>query len=111
MRKNKNRCGKLCCISFNDYFSFLKARWSSQVVLVVKKPPANVGVMRHGFDLEDPLEEGMATHSSFLTRRIPLPEEPSGLQSIGSQRVGHDWSDLAQKPRFMYQNPGKCEMS
>ena len=37
---------------------------------------------------EDPLEEGMATHSSILAWRIPWTEEPSGLQSIGSQRVG-----------------------
>ena len=43
---------------------------------------------------EDPLEKGMATHSSILACRIPWIEEP-GLQSIGSQRVGHDWSDLA----------------
>ena len=40
--------------------------------------------------LEDPLEEGMATHSSILALRIPWTEEPGGLQSIGSQRVGHD---------------------
>ena len=42
---------------------------------------------------EDPLEEGMATHSSILARRIPWTEEPSSLQSMGSQRVGHDCSD------------------
>ena len=42
---------------------------------------------------EDPLEEGMATHSSILAWRIPWTEEPSRLQSMGSQRVGHDWSD------------------
>ena len=39
---------------------------------------------------EDPLEEGMATHSSTLVWRIPWTEEPGGLQSIGSQRVVHD---------------------
>ena len=44
---------------------------------------------------EDPLEEGMATHSSVLAWRIPWTEEPGRLQSTGSQRVGHDWSDLA----------------
>ena len=37
-----------------------------------------------------PLEKGMATHSSVLTWRIPWTEEPGGLQSMGSQRVGHD---------------------
>jgi len=39
---------------------------------------------------KDPLEEGMATHSSILAWRIPWREEPGGLQSIGLQRVGHD---------------------
>ena len=38
----------------------------------------------------DPLEEGMATHSSILVRRIPWTEEFGGLQSIRSHRVGHD---------------------
>ena len=39
---------------------------------------------------EDPLEEGMATHCSFLAWRIPRTKKLGGLQSIGSQRVGHD---------------------
>ena len=39
---------------------------------------------------EDPLEEEMATHSSILAWEIPWTEEPGGLQSMGSQRVGHD---------------------
>ena len=39
---------------------------------------------------EDPLEEGLATHSSVLAWRIPWTEEPGGLQSTGSPRVGHD---------------------
>ena len=42
---------------------------------------------------EDPLEEGIATHSSILAWRIPWTEEPGGLQSKGSQRVKHNWSD------------------
>ena len=39
---------------------------------------------------EDPLERGMATHSSILGWEIPWIEEPGGLQSMGSDRVGHD---------------------
>ena len=39
---------------------------------------------------EDPLEKGIATHSSILAWRIPRTEEPGGLQSMGSQRVRHD---------------------
>ena len=39
---------------------------------------------------EHPLKKGMATHSSFLAWRTPWTEEPGGLQSVGSQRAGHD---------------------
>ena len=39
---------------------------------------------------EDPLEEGMVMHSSILAWRIPWTEEPGGLRSMGSQRVGHE---------------------
>ena len=42
---------------------------------------------------EDPLEEGMATHSSILARKMLWTEERGGLQSMGLQRVRHDWSD------------------
>ena len=41
-------------------------------------------------DWEDPLEKGPTTHPGILARRIPWTEEPSELQSMGSQRVGHD---------------------
>ena len=46
---------------------------------------------------EDPLEEGMATYSSILAWEIPWTEEPGGLQSMGSQRVRHNDSDLARR--------------
>ena len=46
-------------------------------------------------DQEDPLEEGMATHSNILAWKIPWTKEPGQLQSSGSQRVGHNWGDLA----------------
>ena len=41
-------------------------------------------------DQEDPLEDGMASHSSILAWRIPQTEEPGRLRSVGSERVGHD---------------------
>ena len=44
---------------------------------------------------EDPLEEEMATHLNILAWRIPWTEEPCGLQSMGSQRVGHKWATNA----------------
>ena len=61
---------------------------------MVKNLPTNAGdIKRHRFSpwgQEDPLEEDMATHSSILAWRIPWTEEPVRLQSMGSQRVGHD---------------------
>ena len=41
---------------------------------------------------EDPLEKEMETHSSILAKKTPWTEEPSRLQSMGLQRVGHDWA-------------------
>ena len=41
---------------------------------------------------EDPLEKEMATHSNILAWRNPWTEEPGGLQSVGLQRIGHDWA-------------------
>ena len=49
---------------------------------------------------EDPLEEGMATHSSILAGRIPWTEETGGLWPMGSQRVGHDWRDLHSTAQY-----------
>ena len=52
----------------------------------------------------------MATHSSVLAWRIPGTEEPGGLPSMGSQRVGHDWRDLAAAAAsvlFCYGSPSK----
>ena len=57
---------------------------------MVKNLPAMQENQIRSLCWEDPLEKGMATHSSTLAWRIPWTEEPSGLQSIGSQRVRHD---------------------
>ena len=62
---------------------------------VVNNPPANAraaGDAGWSLGQEDPLEAEMATHSSILARIIPWTEEPGGLQSMGSQRVRHDWA-------------------
>ena len=48
-------------------------------------------------ELEDTLVDGMATYSSILAWRVPGTDEPGGQQSVGLQRVGYDWSDLACK--------------
>ena len=78
--------------------------WASQVVLGQRsclpmqetKEPCIQSLSQ-----EDPLEEGIATHSSILAGRIPWTEEPDGLQFIWSQRVGHDWGNLAH----MHESP------
>ena len=57
---------------------------------MVKNPPAVQEIQVRSLGQEDPLEKEMATHSSILAREIPWTEEPGGLQSMGSQRVGHD---------------------
>jgi len=65
-------------------------KWASLVAQLVKNPPAMQETLVRFLGWEDPLEGGMATHSSACARRIPWPEKPGGLQSMGSQRVGHN---------------------
>ena len=65
---------------------------------VAKNPLANAGDVRETDSIPGwgrSLEEEMATHSSILAWRILCTEKPGGLLSLGSHRVGHDWSDLA----------------
>ena len=57
---------------------------------LVKNLPATQETQVQSLGQEDLLEKGMATHSSILAWRITWTEEPGGLQSMGSQRVGHD---------------------
>ena len=64
--------------------------WASLVAQMVKNPPAIQETRVRSLGWEDPLEEGMATHSSILARKIPWTEEPHGLRSIALQRVGHN---------------------
>ena len=68
---------------------------ASLVAQMVKNPPAMLETWVRSLGWEDPLEEGLAIHSSILAWRIPWTEEPGRLQSIGLQKVGHDWSNLA----------------
>ena len=56
----------------------------------LKRLPAMQETSVRSLGREDPLEKEMATHSSILAWRIPWMEEPGGLQSTGSQTVGHD---------------------
>ena len=77
-----------------DRSLFLKnylSHQASQVALVVKSLPAMQETWVQSLGWEDPLEEGMATHSSILSWRIPWTEEPGGLQPMGSQ----SWTRLS----------------
>ena len=60
------------------------------VAQMVKNLPAMRETPVQSLGREDPLGKGMATHSSILAWKIPWTERPGGLQSMGSQRVGHD---------------------
>ena len=64
----------------------------SLVVQTVKNPPAMQETQVWSLDWEDSLKKWMATHASILTWRIPWTEEPGGLQSMGLQRVRHNWA-------------------
>ena len=64
--------------------------WASLLAQMVKNLPAMWETWVQSLSWEDPLEKGMATHSGILTWRIPWTEGTGGLQSIRSQRAGHD---------------------
>ena len=70
--------------------------WPKLVASLVAQTVKNLLAMQEtqvwSLGWEDPMEKEMATHSSILSWRIPWTEEPGGLQSMGSQRVGHDWA-------------------
>ena len=63
---------------------------ASLVAQRLKRLPAMWETWVQSLGREDPLEKEMATHSSIVAWRIPWTEEPGRLQSMGSQRVGHD---------------------
>ena len=97
-------CGPMDCsppgFSVNGIFQTRILEWDvissfrgSSLILVaqtVKKPPAMSETWIWSLGWDDPLEKGIATHSSILAWRIPWTEEPSRPQSMGLQRLGHD---------------------
>ena len=73
-----------------QFFSAQSSFWpTSYMAQMVKNLPAMQETWFRSLGWEDPLEKGMATHSSILAWRIPWTEEPGRLQSMGSQRVRH----------------------
>ena len=71
-------------------FNLRKSLWGFPDGSVVKNLPAMQETWVRSLGWKDPLEKGMASHSSILAWEIPWTEEPGRLQSLGSQRVGHD---------------------
>ena len=67
------------------FWQKLAVSWASPVAQMVKKLPTMQDTWIRSLGWEDPMEKGMATHSSILAWRIPLTEEPGGLQSMGLQ--------------------------
>ena len=68
-------------------------KWGFPGGSVVKNPPVNAGdteMRAPSLGQEDHLEEEVATHSSILAWKSPWTEKPGGLQSMGSQRIGHN---------------------
>ena len=79
---------KILCVGERD--THIHTNIITSVAQTVKNLPAMQETHVRSLGHEDPLEKGMATHSSNLAWRILWTEEPGGLQSTGSQRVGHD---------------------
>ena len=91
-----------------DFFYFLFQPWTSLVTQMVKHLPIVQETQVQSLGQEDLLEKEMATHSSILTWKIPSTEEPDRLQSMGSQRVGHNW---ATSVHICHSFPAKRQLS
>ena len=90
---------KYWCLTFLPFMNNMNLPWV-RASLVAQRERIHLPMQETwlwSLGREDPLKEGMATHSSILAWRIPWTEEPGGLKSIGSERVEYDWSDLAGK--------------
>ena len=85
------------------------ASWASQVVLVVKNPPGQCRrpkeMLFPSLGWKDSPGEGNGNPLQILAWRIPWTEEPGGLQYTGSQRVGHNWSNLARVHVWCFPRP------
>ena len=75
-------------------FGWLLLSLSSLMAQMVKHLPAMWETWVQSLGWEDPLEKEMAMHSSMLAWKIPWTEEPGGLQSMESQRIGHDFFQI-----------------
>ena len=81
--------------------------WASLVAQRLRHLPAMRETWVQPLCREDPLEKELTTHSNILAWRIPWTEKPGGLQSIGSQRVRHNWV-TSLSFTFLLVNTGDC---
>ena len=84
-----------CTVSLEltqNIYRFCSRCRASLVAQTVKNLPTIQETWVPSLGREDPLEKGMATHSSILAWKIPWTEEPGSLQYMGSKRVGHNWT-------------------
>ena len=86
------------------YLRFIEYMFRASWAWTVKTLPAMRESWLWSLGWEDPLEEGMAAHSSILAWRIPWPEEPGGLQSMGSQSVRQDWVTKQSTAQIHFRN-------
>ena len=86
-----NQCQNTILLKINQNVNFLgDLSMASLVAQMVKHLPAMRDTRVQSLGWEDPLEKEIGTHSSILAWKIPWKEEPGGLWSMGSQRLGHD---------------------
>ena len=110
-------CGKLnnpgakSCRAYHLNWLSIKSPlewWASLVAQTVKSLPAIWETWVPSLSQQYPLKKEMATHSSTLAWKIPWTEEPGRLQSMGSQRVGHDWVTSLQGINVWMNCSEKC---
>ena len=89
------------------YGAYLFSKRASLVAQMIKNLFAMQEIQVWFLGREDPLEKGMATHSSILAWRIPWTEEPGRLQSTGLQTVGHDWMTNTYRHIYITENMAK----
>ena len=98
------------CSDFADLHEAIQLSQASMVAQLVKTLPAMRKTWVRSLGWEDPLDKGTTTHSSILAWRIPWTEEPGRLQSLGLQRVRHDWATFTfiQLSQHTYQRDCLC---
>ena len=92
LSKGLSRVFSSATVQKHQFFSAQPSLWTSLVAQMVKNLPAMQETWVWSLGGDDPLEKGMATRSCILAWRNPWTEEPGGLQSVGLQRVRHDWA-------------------